>query len=129
MKWSDIAITIVLIACVSLFVHGADEITITGDWTIVRPVIRQDARGVDGAIAIVAETFADVLDEAIRKRPKVVEAGQEPQGPGGRLAARFHSVRVRSWRLHDSTRDGEGLIISPMRPEGDGCLMAGWFNP
>ena len=45
-----------------------------------------------------------------------------------RLATRFHFVRVRSWRLHDSTRDGEGLIISPMRPEGDGCLMAGWFK-
>ena len=94
MKWPDMAITIVLIACVAPFVHGADEITITGDWTIVRPVIRQDACGVDGAIAIVAGTFADVLDEAIGKRPKVVEAGQELQGPGGRLAARFHSATL-----------------------------------
>ena len=115
MKWSDIALTIVLIACVAPFVHGADEITITGDWTIVRPVIRQDARGVDGAIAIVAGTFADVLDEAIGKRPKVVEAGQEPQGPGGRVfigrefaeTAGLMPADFKGWDFGMAEKDGD----------------------
>ena len=115
MKWSDIAITIVLIVCVVPFVHGADEITITGDWTIVRPVIRQDARGVDGAIAIVAGTFADVLDEAIGKRPQVVEAGQEPQGPGGRVfigrefaeTAGLMPADFKDWDFGMAEKDGD----------------------
>ena len=33
-----------------------------------------------------------------------------------RLAARFHSVRVRPGRLYDSIWHKEGLIFSPMKP-------------